>query len=56
MLIEFPKPENGFLPVSDKPGLGIKFIDGFENKFPKRERPLQRIQMTPHYDGSVVEH
>lgn len=56
MLIDFPKPENGFLPVSDKPGLGIEFIDGFEDKFPKRERPLQRIQMTPHYDGSVVEH
>ena len=56
MMVEYPVPEGGFLPIPDGPGLGIELIDGFEDKFPRRERPIQQIRMTPHFDGSVAEH
>jgi len=56
MLTAFPEPVAGFLSIPDGPGLGIEFIDGFETKFPPRERPIQKIKMKAHFDGSVVDH
>ena len=56
MLVDFPEAEKGFLPIPDGPGLGISLVADFESKFPRRERPIQRIGMRSHYDGSVVDH
>ncbi|TNM63725.1 mandelate racemase/muconate lactonizing enzyme family protein [Aliirhizobium smilacinae] len=56
MLVDFPKAEGGFLAIPDGPGLGVELRPGFEEKFPRRERPIQNIKMRAHFDGSVVDH
>jgi galactonate dehydratase len=47
-----PEQEGGFIRIPDAPGIGVELVDGVEQRFPYRPRP---IRMRPHEDGSVVD-
>jgi galactonate dehydratase len=47
-----PDQVDGFLAISDAPGIGLELVDDIERRFPEKPRP---IRMRPHVDGSVVD-
>ncbi|WP_425502062.1 mandelate racemase/muconate lactonizing enzyme family protein [Prosthecomicrobium pneumaticum] len=55
-LIGTPKAENGFITISDAPGLGIALAPEAEKRFPPRRRSIQHIHARLHADGSVLDH
>jgi galactonate dehydratase len=46
------KCENGFLIISDKPGIGVELVEGAQEKYPPRPR---EVETRLHLDGSVVD-
>ncbi len=55
-LIGTPVAENGFITISDKPGIGIELTPDAAQKFPPRRRSIQHIHARLHDDGSVLDH
>lgn len=52
IVIGAPRLENGFLLISDAPGIGVELAEGAEEKHPYRPRGLHTRL---HVDGSVVD-
>jgi len=52
IVIGAPQLENGFLLISDAPGIGVELAEGAEEKHPYRPRGLHTRL---HVDGSVVD-
>lgn len=46
------RQENGFVIIPDAPGIGVELVEGVEELFPFRRRPLAPRQ---HLDGSMVD-
>jgi galactonate dehydratase len=46
------KCENGFLVISDKPGIGVELVEGAQESYPPRPR---EVATRLHLDGSVVD-
>jgi galactonate dehydratase len=46
------KLEDGFIIIPDEPGIGVELVDGVEERFPYRPRP---VATRLHRDGSVVD-
>lgn len=46
------RQENGFVIIPDAPGIGVELVEGVEELFPYRRRPLAPRQ---HLDGSMVD-
>ncbi len=49
---ELPECTNGYLIISDKPGIGIELVDNAAQRFPYSRR---KIETRLHVDGSVVD-
>lgn len=49
-----PVPENGYLPLPDKPGLGIEVNETVAAKYPFKQEPVSVIQAATIADGTVV--
>jgi galactonate dehydratase len=48
-----PAPENGFIAIPDRPGLGIELPEDIAKKYPRVDPGP--VMMRPHADGFVVE-
>ena len=49
---DLPVPENGFVSIPDRPGIGIDLVEDAETRRPPYVKP---IVMRPHRDGFVVD-
>lgn len=49
---EVPRPENGFVQIPTRPGLGMALLPDAQRIRPPLSKP---ISMRPHYDGFVVD-
>ena len=47
-----PRLEGGFLPIPDRPGIGVELAPDAQRRFPFRPRP---VRTRLHVDGSVVD-
>lgn len=51
-----PFAEQGYVPITDRPGLGIRLMEERLAAFPPRKRDIQHINARRHLDGSVMDH